>query len=250
MQEPSTWEVDLLRRPELRQPSTASQSSQAELQSRQAEEECFRARAELLQLGMQMQQKQRPQQRQQELHTRKLAVQQPNQEELAFQPRSVPKLEEAAVQRSQVQSQISQRQSNSLLDHEESRDWDRVVRLNIGGEATAEVLLSTLRVIESSRLASLFDVGWERRLAFDSDSRVFLDSPAEVFLPILNLLRECKLAKDLAGFDGAWIPPPLPDLSSPALQQAFLRTLRFFKLDGPFLPEETFGTHGQRSTRE
>lgn len=117
-----------------------------------------------------------------------------------------------------------------------ARPIDCVVHLNVGGERTIEVLLSTLRLFKGSRLEQLFSAGWEERLPRDAAGRIFVDSNADVFVPIIDLLRECRLVDELIP-DQPLRPsdvPPLLNFVAPEHEQAFLRALRYFGLE-PFL---------------
>jgi len=100
---------------------------------------------------------------------------------------------------------------------------DSVVLLNIGGDRTLEVLRSTLQVVEGSHLADLFRDGWEHRLPRDAEGRVFIDCPADVFVPMVDYLREYRLAGGRM--------PPYPTFDRPDQAEAFSRMLRYYGLD-------------------
>lgn len=116
--------------------------------------------------------------------------------------------------------------------HAESEDC--VIRLNVGGDATVEVLRSTLCLVTGSRLAALFGRGWDRRLPKDEHGRVFMDSRPDVFLPLVDFLRECRLSADasLTSLEpGMWLAPPAPQFDRPEQREAFARQVRYFGLE-------------------
>lgn len=85
---------------------------------------------------------------------------------------------------------------------------DDVLELNIGGERDASVLRSTLCSVEGSMLEASFSGRWDTQFPKDSRGRFFIDYPASVFEPLLNYLREKKLAGP--GESPGW-PPSVPD---------------------------------------
>lgn len=85
---------------------------------------------------------------------------------------------------------------------------DDVLEISIGGEHDASVLRSTLCAVEGSMLEASFSGRWDSQFPKDSRGRFFIDYPAVVFEPLLNYLRERKLA----GPDElpSW-PPAVPE---------------------------------------
>lgn len=120
------------------------------------------------------------------------------------------------------------RAAAELTGAAEDRDAsaDTVV-LNVGGRETVEVLLSTLRLFRGSRLEQMFAAGWQARLPRDRAGRVFVDSAPELFIPLIDVLREYRLLQEL----GAQDAPPLPSFAGRAQAAAFRRTLRYFGLE-------------------
>jgi len=109
---------------------------------------------------------------------------------------------------------------------------DCVVLLNVGGEKIIEVLLCTLRLFEGSRLERLFAEGWEQRIPRDNADRVFIDHSADVFVPLVDFLRECRFVKDIQpdGILRKQDIPPLPTFPTVEQAQAFSRALHYFGL--------------------
>jgi len=85
---------------------------------------------------------------------------------------------------------------------------DDVLELNIGGERDTSVLRSTLCAVEGSVLEASFSGRWDANFPKDARGRFFIDYPSAVFEPLLNYLRELKLAGP--GESPFW-PPSVPE---------------------------------------
>jgi len=142
--------------------------------------------------------------------------------------------------------------SKAESDTTQQDSADSVVTINVGGEATLEVQRSTLRVFEGSHLANLFSGSWEKRLPRDTKGRVFFDNRPDVFVPLVDFLRKCRMERDLAiAADDSpqnecrhssrahihrlgWSVPPLPKFQRVEQTEAFECLLRYFGLE-PFV---------------
>jgi BTB/POZ domain len=100
-----------------------------------------------------------------------------------------------------------------------------VLRLNVGG-TKIDVFRRTLTSVEGSLLASQFSGRWDDSLAKDADGNFFLDHPIELFLVLVNYLRDRECESQLA-----------PPLQSPLLQSddavtrnSFVRMLEHYNL--------------------
>lgn len=85
---------------------------------------------------------------------------------------------------------------------------DDILQLNIGGERDTSILRSTLCAVEGSMLAATFSGRWDEQCPKDANGRYFVDYPASLFDPLLDYLREVKMAGP--GEMPAW-PPPVPE---------------------------------------
>jgi BTB/POZ domain len=72
-----------------------------------------------------------------------------------------------------------------------------VLRLNVGG-TKVDVFRRTLTSVEGSLLASQFSGRWDDSLAKDADGNFFLDQPIELFLILVNYLRDRENESHLA----------------------------------------------------
>jgi hypothetical protein len=99
-----------------------------------------------------------------------------------------------------------------------------ILRLNCGG-TKIDVFRRTLTCVEGSLLASQFSGRWDDSLAKDADGDFFIDQPVDLFLILLNYLRNRESDTPLA-----------PPLLSPSFGQdmykksAFLRMLEQYNL--------------------
>merc|ERR1712194_697342 len=84
------------------------------------------------------------------------------------------------------------------VEAEDKSNDDPMVLLNVGGEVTLEVHLSTLRCFEGSHLAELFTGAWETKLPRDPQGRIFIDCRSDLFVQLVNFLRQCRLERNLA----------------------------------------------------
>lgn len=66
-----------------------------------------------------------------------------------------------------------------------------VLYLNVGGSKNVAVLRRTLTYFENSMLAAQFSGRWDESLEKDKDGNFFIDQDPNVFLPLLNYLRQC-----------------------------------------------------------
>jgi hypothetical protein len=66
-----------------------------------------------------------------------------------------------------------------------------VLHLNVGGSKQIAVLRSTLTFVEGSMLAARFSGRWDDGLEKDRDGTVFIDQPADLFMPMIDFL-QCK----------------------------------------------------------
>jgi BTB/POZ domain len=72
-----------------------------------------------------------------------------------------------------------------------------VLRLNVGG-TKIDVFRRTLTCVEGSLLASQFSGRWDQGMAKDADGNFFLDQPIELFLILVNYLRDRENESHLA----------------------------------------------------
>merc|ERR1712232_593605 len=82
-----------------------------------------------------------------------------------------------------------------------------VLKLNIAGEAECAVLRSTLCLVEGSMLESRFSGRWDDRIEKDDQGRFFIDFPPDLFLPLVDFLRQ----KGIADPDDVVQPPDIAD---------------------------------------
>ncbi|GAX29441.1 hypothetical protein FisN_16Hu118 [Fistulifera solaris] len=81
-----------------------------------------------------------------------------------------------------------------------------VIHLNVGGTLMA-TLRSTLTYVEDSMLAARFSGRWDESIAKDKDGNFFIDQPIELFLPMIDYIR------NLQNEDNSLGPQPSPDVS-------------------------------------
>ena len=84
---------------------------------------------------------------------------------------------------------------------------DDVMYLDIGG-TPINVLRRTLTQIEGSMLASRFSGRWDDSLEKTKEDRFFIDQPIELFMPLVNYLRELACETPLFSPPNAPIVPP------------------------------------------
>ena len=92
-----------------------------------------------------------------------------------------------------------------------------VLRLNVGGTMIA-VLRRNLTSVEGSLLAMQFSGRWDDGLSKDSDGNIFLDHQPDLFLLLIDYLRD----KDID-------VPSAPRQRSPVVQDSF-QNIRFMRL--------------------
>jgi len=104
---------------------------------------------------------------------------------------------------SQARTELQQREAKlntQLSQFQKEKDMmtsgspDDVLELNVGGERDISVLRSTLCAIDGSTLATSFSGRWDDQCPKDSRGRFFIDYPSSLFMPLLDVMRERKLA--------------------------------------------------------
>lgn len=70
------------------------------------------------------------------------------------------------------------------------RLMDDVLQLNVGGKEVCAVRRATLCIAGESMLSSMFSGRWDDALTKDTDGRIFIDSTPELFMPLLDFLRQ------------------------------------------------------------
>lgn len=86
------------------------------------------------------------------------------------------------------------RLQRELASYQGGRALNDVLKLNIAGEAECAVLRSTLCLVQDSMLASRFSGRWDEAIEKDDDGRFFIDFPPDLFLPLLDFLRQKSIA--------------------------------------------------------
>lgn len=81
-----------------------------------------------------------------------------------------------------------------------------VLHLNVGGSRVVAVMRRSLTHFENSRLAARFSGRWDDSLERDKEGNFFIDEDPQVFLPLLNHLRQC----DQKTRNEMMIEPPTP----------------------------------------
>lgn len=110
----------------------------------------------------------------------------------------------------------------------QGRSMRDVLRLNVAGEAECAVLRSTLCIVEDSMLCSRFSGRWDDSLEKDDQGRFFIDFAANLFLPLLDFLRQ-KAIED--PYPSSWSgDPPLPKVPEDKLQD-FNRMAKYYGVD-------------------
>lgn len=127
-----------------------------------------------------------------------------------------------------LEQQRFERSRRLALGESSQQKPDDVFILNVGGDAVVQVLRSTLTVFQGSHLANMFCGRWERSLPRDSQGRIFLDCRAEVAVPLLEYLRQCRLE---CGISGSHVNVPVPIFDHPAATEEFHRLLKYFDLE-------------------
>jgi len=95
-----------------------------------------------------------------------------------------------------------------------------VIPLNVGGTCIS-VLRRTLTQIEGSMLASKFSGRWDDSLEKDQDGRFFIDQPMELFLPMIDYLRDRACETPVSG-------PPELLLKDNTLRKRFNRMVEYY----------------------
>jgi len=106
-------------------------------------------------------------------------------------------------------------------------DGDPSIFLNVGGEVVMAVQRSTLLTFEGSRLAALFKDITASELSRDRQGRIVIDSSADVFVPLINLLRQCRLERNRV--PGEW-RVPLPRFRDSRLDEKFRKAMQEYGL--------------------
>lgn len=97
-----------------------------------------------------------------------------------------------------------------------------VIHLNVGGETRCSVKRATLCVVESSLLCSMFSGRWDSTLERDRDNCVLIDFPPDLFMPLVDYLRQ----KNIEDPEDPVRPPEVPAERQPG----FNRMVRYFGL--------------------
>merc|ERR1712232_1443686 len=95
------------------------------------------------------------------------------------------------------------------------------------GEVVMAVQRSTLLTFEGSRLADLFQDSAASELSRDRQGRIMIDSSADVFVPLVNLLRQCRLERSRV--PGEW-RVPLPRFRDSRLDEKFRKVMQEYGL--------------------
>lgn len=103
-----------------------------------------------------------------------------------------------------------------------------VLELNVCGQAHCSVTRATLCIERSSMLASMFSGRWDASLAKDAEGHFFIDSPADIFLPLVDFLRR-------KSFEICGSPAEVPELP-PDRAPAFEQLLHYFGLNALLCP--------------
>lgn len=105
-----------------------------------------------------------------------------------------------------------------------------ILDLNVGGEVCCMASRATLCLKEDSMIASMFSGRWDDTLARDSEGRFFVDAPPDLFLPLLDFLRQQRLEKE-----------PLSPAERPLLPEgrawAFAQLLRYYGVHDLVYPD-------------
>jgi hypothetical protein len=98
------------------------------------------------------------------------------------------------------------------------------VLINIGGEVVMEVQRATFQTFEGTHIADMFkdDSESKSKLHRDGHGRIMIDCTASVFVPLVNLLRSCRLAQS-RGSGGFSVP--LPCFQDRKLNEDFRKAL-------------------------
>merc|ERR1719277_187862 len=97
----------------------------------------------------------------------------------------------------------------------------QAVALNVGGVAQLSVSRRTFTQCEDSMLAASFGGNWD--LPTDPEGRVFVDFSPDVFLPLVEHLRQRRIEDPM----GAPTPPP-PPFADSVTDERFLDMLRHY----------------------
>lgn len=90
-----------------------------------------------------------------------------------------------------------------------------------------EVQRSTLLTFDGTSIADMFKDGCECNLPRDGRGRIMIDCRADVFVPLINLLRQCRLERERA--HGEW-RVPIPRFLDPKLNEEFCKALHKYGL--------------------
>jgi len=151
-------------------------------------------------------------------------------------------IREAAVRQQQADAEWTkllserktlQQEKDALVMREEALEREKallqgnrgpsdVLDLNVGGQTFCSVRRATLSMVENSGLGSMFSGRWESSLERDSAGRIFVDFPPEIFMPLVDFLRQ-KCIEDPAN---PVEPPNMP----PERMAAFKRMLAYYGL--------------------
>lgn len=118
-----------------------------------------------------------------------------------------------------VREEAMEREKSMLLGKRQVSD---VLDLNVGGQTFCSVRRATLCLVENSALGSMFSGRWETSMERDTAGRVFVDFPPEIFMPLVDYLRQ-KSIEDPSD------PVAPPDMS-PERLPAFKRMLTYYGL--------------------
>lgn len=132
------------------------------------------------------------------------------------------------------EQEMALKKQRLLLQQEYPRTGkaEDVLYLNVGGTQTIAVLRRTLTYFENSILASRFSGRWDDSLEKTPDGQFFIDHDPQVFLPLVNFLRQ----NDQKRNNDIIIVPPRPT-------SEFCSMLDYFGLMPHVYPQE-WQTHG------
>jgi len=101
-----------------------------------------------------------------------------------------------------------------------------VMQLNVGGMQMCAATRQTLCAIPNSMLSSKFSGRWDGQLNRDEDGRIFVDFSPDIFMPLLDWLRN-KSIEDPSD------PTPAPTLPSDK-RGSYLQMCTYFGIPNPF----------------
>ena len=103
----------------------------------------------------------------------------------------------------------------------------QVLTLNIGGKETVQTMRSTLTIAAGSKLAEMFSGRWDESLPKDKDGNYFIDRRPDIFLPLLEFLRDLS---SMAPPEYNLVPPMTPIFNDPNSEASFRRMVDGYDL--------------------